>query len=311
MPADTVPVFMPPLAHILALAEKQAGRPLDEAAVLAVRDAAAVMMLSGEHAAQMDGRRGFRDVDPEDAWADWHRLRVEVTGQGYLPKLVLCVVGDRDFGEVAEGVLAPGGVELEVRDHDPRIVEAFQASSFRPLPSLAPAELTAIGEHEKVVYLLSDHYGAAAGPEVARRMLGLGAELLAAGGLGMKCESSGIAHGRERWLELAAQADDVALFDAFVQYLIGDAEDFYTCGLHLLGRPDLVAARSLCQDPRDLAELFRVFALYLLIERPRFASGHTFQTERAAPRYQVTWEVCRGYDEDDVFFNPFGRQRFR
>jgi hypothetical protein len=59
-------------------------------------------------------------------------------------------------------------------------------------------------------------------------------------------------------------------------------------------------------------ELFRPFALYLLAEcaEGTFGSGHTFSVSKGAPRYRVTWEPCTGYEEDDFFFNPFGRWRF-
>ncbi len=135
----------------------------------------------------------------------------------------------------------------------------------------------------------------------------------------MKCESSGIAHGAARWRALTMQANDpgdpggrwAGLFDAFVLYPIQSAHDFYTCGMHLLGKPDLIAASELV-PAAGAAELFRVFALYLLADCPDggFASGHTFSPSETAPGFRVAWEPCTGYAEDDFFFNPFGRWRF-
>ena len=144
MASELVPVFMPPLATVLAAAERQAGRALSEQEVVAIRDRSVAMMMKPADAERMSESRGFRDVDPEDCWADWHRLGVEHTGNGYLPKLVL------------------------------------------------------------------------------------------------------------------------------------------------------------------------TFAAYLLTACPpqRFASGHTFRCDAESARYVVRWEPCTGYDEDDFFFNPFGRYRF-
>src|SRR5262249_51313766 len=92
---------------------------------------------------------------------------------------------------------------------------------------------------------------------------------------------------------------------------IGSDEDYYTCGMHLLGKPDLIVSVDLL-EAIDAANLFSVFALYLLAEcrEGEFASGHTFSASKDAPRYRVLWEPCTGYDEDDFFFNPFGRWRF-
>lgn len=309
--SDVVPVFIPPLATILAAAERQRGQALSEADVIAMRDAAAVIMMRAEDAERMAVSRGFRDVDPEDCWADWHRLRVEHTGNGCLPRLVLCVLGDATFGRTAPALVESAGVQHEVRGHDERMSAAFRASRLGADPSLTAADLGAIEGHEVVLYLLSANFGAGVALAEARRMLALGGRLLEAGGTAMKCESAGIAHGRERWRALAEAADDVALFRAFVQYPLQDGADLHSCGLHLLGKPDLIAA-GLAGGAEEAAALFPAFALYLLLECPpgRFASGHTFQADARSPRYRVRWEPCRGYDEDDFFFNPFGRYRF-
>jgi hypothetical protein len=145
-----------------------------------------------------------------------------------------------------------------------------------------------------------------------------------AGQTGTVCESSGIAHGRARWLELAREAEIAdswsALFRGYVQLPIQNGDDYYTCGLHLLGQPDLIASGTLLREAYDSTEdqawmavhLFRAFACYLLAECTpgRFASGHTFSLDAASPRFRVLWEDCAGYEEDDFFFNPFGRWRF-
>jgi hypothetical protein len=313
MASDLVPVFVPPLATLLAESEREAGRRLSEQQVEAIRDRATVVMMKPEDAERMAESRGFRDVDPEDCWADWHRLRVEHTGNGYLPKIVLCLVGDSAFGRAAAELLTAESIEYEVQERDDRMRGAFEASAFRVEPSLTARDLDAIERHDSVVYALSSNYGAGAALAEARRMLEIGGRLLEAGAAGMKCESSGIAHGRGRWLELAQSADAEALFRAFVCYPIGDGDDYYSCGLHLLGRPDLIAADPVFEDdPASLVALFQTFASYLLTECPpkRFHSGHTFRCDAESPRYVVRWEPCRGYDEDDFFFNPFGRFRF-
>lgn len=319
MATDTlVPVFMPPLAVLLAHAEKLKGSPLTETEVTRVRDGAVCVMMKASHAEKLIETRGYRDVHPENGWADWHRLRVEMTGNGCLPKIVLCVVSGRDFPERAKRVLEELGCEHEFAPGDAGMAKAFEASASRVAPTLTKVDLEHIATHESVLYVLSKNYPAREAPEVSRTMLRAGVRLLSAGGIAMKCESSGTAHGSVHWKALAerAEAGDAAergsaLFGAFVRYPIGSDRDLYTCGMHLLGQPDLIAARELL-PAADAVALFRTFALYLLAECPEgaFAPGHTFRTGDTAPRYRVLWEPCTGYAEDDFFFNPFGRWRF-
>jgi hypothetical protein len=284
---DLAAVFIPPLAMVLGGAEREKGRPLSEREVLTIRDRSIAVMLRPEAAAEMAASRGYRDIDPEDCWADWHRLRA---------------------------LLSAESVEHEVRERDDRMGTAFRAAAFRTDPSLTEMDLAAIDRHQSVVYALSKNFSAGEALSTARRMLALGARLLDAGGTALKCESSGIAHGRARWRALARSADDESLFRAFVQYPIGPARnDYYTCGLHLLGMPDLIASKAaLGGDPAASGALFATFALYLLLECApgQFRSGHHFRLDRGAPRYTVSWEACNGYDEDDFFFNSFGRYRF-
>ena len=90
--------------------------------------------------------------------------------------------------------------------------------------------------------------------------------------------------------------------------------------MHLMGAADLIVLQEVIAATKAAdetaataaANLFRIFAVYLLSECPigGFVSGHTFSVAAGTPRYHVTWEPCSGYAEDDFFFNPFGRWRF-
>jgi hypothetical protein len=102
---DLVPVFMPPLAMMLATAQQKKGSRLTETEVIRLRDKAPCIMMERADAAKLLETRGYRDVEPENCWADWHRLRVELTGDGFLPKLVMCVLGGADLRTVCEPIL--------------------------------------------------------------------------------------------------------------------------------------------------------------------------------------------------------------
>jgi len=73
-----VPLFIPALGVLLINQEDQKGSPLSEEEVLAIRDAAAVVMVTKEHLEAMAESRGYTDIDPENCWYDWQMLRREL-----------------------------------------------------------------------------------------------------------------------------------------------------------------------------------------------------------------------------------------
>lgn len=69
------PVFMPPLVVLLRHAEQEKGSPLTEQEVLGIRNKAVCMMMRVEHAAMLDERRGYNDLDPQRVWEQWQEVR--------------------------------------------------------------------------------------------------------------------------------------------------------------------------------------------------------------------------------------------
>jgi len=72
---DLVPVFMPPLATVLAHHEREKGAPLTEAEVIAIRGRSVVMMMRRSIAEQMAQKRGWRDIDPHNCWHEWQQAK--------------------------------------------------------------------------------------------------------------------------------------------------------------------------------------------------------------------------------------------
>jgi len=209
------------------------------------------------------------------------------------------------------------------------MVPAFKAVAKGLGSTLTDAVYKQIASHETVLYVLSGNLTEREAPAGSDEFLHLGRKLLELGGIAIKCDSSGTAHSKESWSEFSKTAADdsssardiwTALFAAYVQYPIGEEDDLYTCGMHLLGKPDLVISSDLlgsvkveAASPPQLANLlFSAFGLYLLVEcrEGSFCSGHTFRPDRTWPRMRVVWEECSRYEEDDFFFNPFGYWRF-
>lgn len=77
-----VPIFMPALAHLLREAEQVKGSPLTRAEVLQTRDQGTCMMLRSSAALELEEKRGFRDIDPENCWEEWQTLRQALAGEG-------------------------------------------------------------------------------------------------------------------------------------------------------------------------------------------------------------------------------------
>ena len=256
----------------------------------------------------------------------------------YLPKIVLCLLSDLESKPRLEQMLTGEGIEHEFGERDSRMDQAFVAVASRTKPSLTQDDLDQIADHSLVVYILSDAYPKDKAFQAASWFLLVACKLLNADAVAMKCESSGIAHSRRRWIELgenckhnrpsASDSEDsepsagfyTSLFEAYVQYPIASNEDYYSCGMHLLGKADVIIASSLLKNAlpesdsliADLAYLFNAFCLYILAESSEchFVSGNIFHPDLELPSFRVVWEECQGYPEDDLYFNPYGRWRF-
>jgi hypothetical protein len=316
-----IPVFIPQLAQVLGRAEQKKGSRLTQVEVETLRDKSTCIMMREKEAAAMDESRGYRDVNPDNCWADWHRVRPQIVG-GYVPRIVMCIPGSHELS-ASEPLLKGMDLEYEFRPHEQAISTSF--AWYARVGRLTHQEYAAICNHSTTLYVLSRSYVSHEAREIARSFLNFGARLLDMGGLGIKIDSSGVVHARDRWKKFdqvangPTEAQWLALFQAFVVNPIGSDREMYTCGMHLLGVPDLILSTNDLQLPtaqtspdQAASDLFAAFGLYILSECPigKFASGNTFSLAEGAPRYRVTWEPYRGDPEDSFFFNPYGRWRF-
>lgn len=73
--SELVPVFVPALAALLGALEAQRGQPLTEAQVLAARDGGACIMMAPRDAQRLERSRGYVDLEPALAWAQWQLVR--------------------------------------------------------------------------------------------------------------------------------------------------------------------------------------------------------------------------------------------
>ncbi|MFC7585067.1 hypothetical protein ACFQYP_16015 [Nonomuraea antimicrobica] len=197
--------------------------------------------------------------------------------------------------------------EYSEAESDPRMPDAFEASMAAA--SFKEADRTAVESHDTVGYVLSAPMMRELAFDTSRRLLAATGALLRSGATAVKNESNGLTHGRDRWLALADRAaaatDDAtlagaiptgaiptgaistgavtgaitgaatdeslaaALVAAWVKRPIYDGHVLYSCGMHLLGAPEVeieVAARPARDEVPGLVEHLDALAIYLLTD---------------------------------------------
>jgi hypothetical protein len=236
---------------------------------------------------------------------------------------VVCAVGSElEFDRLAAVIAQVGGPGFALdRDYsqdqpDDRMVDAFSVSADRVVPSFGERDHAAVADHKSVAYILGPAAGAADAFAVSLRMLAVVGAIFDAGVDAVKTESSGIAHGRDRWLYLAGLAATVrgregqapVLYAAFVRRPLSTGLVYYSCGMHLLGEADVELTAA--DDDRGL-EWMDGLARYLLVDRAGadVRDGDTFGLAESGIRRVLRHRPCVRHREDDLFFNPWGYWR--
>ncbi|UYB51098.1 hypothetical protein OCJ37_13995 [Xanthomonas sp. AM6] len=231
------------------------------------------------------------------------------------PKIVLCIPGPwQDRSDLVARIVRDSGgylfagrillhmesgdaFELEYESRDPRMAAAFAAAGphWRGSP-----EMARIDAHASVVYLI----GAGGSRVRAEAMMQAAAGLLDAGGLGVKVESSGVAHGPAAWRQLCADLSRCSAHRAYVLNITG--EQVHSCGMHHFGMKDAIVDAQAASDP---VGLLHTFTWYLFTEAPAVREGHTFSVAPQAPRYRLDAEPSTQFAPGDLFANPYGLWR--
>lgn len=223
-------------------------------------------------------------------------------------------------GRIARNVGGDGfepDLEYSMSRPDPRMPMAFRACMDLVDPSFEPEDWAAIEAHDSVFYLISPPVTPATAFDVAVASLRVTAALLRSGAKAAKNEWSGIAHGRARWLSLAEKAEKAAkvgpgleladvLHRAWVRRPIGDGDAMYSCGMHLLGHPDV--AIPLGKPELESVLWLDALAVYLLAEQPPegVRDGEGFRLQDGGERKVLRHLPCDRYPADDPYHNPHG-----
>lgn len=232
------------------------------------------------------------------------------------PEMVLCIPGPwKTHSELVQSIVKDSGgyifagrVLLHMESHfsceliheraDPNMSRAFYAAGPHWRGSV---EMQRIGSHESVVYLV----GRGGSRDAAQKLMQCGLGLLNAGGLGVKIESTGLAHSPDDWRSYCGDFDSFTAHRALVVYLTG--AEVHSCGMHNLGLPDALTPGG--KDQATAVELLRVFTWYLFAEGPVINNGQTFSVAAGAPIYRITDHPGWDYGPDSLFTNPYGAWR--
>ena len=220
--------------------------------------------------------------DSSSALAD----EISASGTGYL--LEGTVLRDTDTGYACELVLQRA---------DPELAADFAKAG----PHWARTEAMAdIDTHRTVAYLVAP----GGSREAADAMMRAGAAIIDAGGLGVKVDSTGIAHAPAYWIDMSEQLEALTAHRALVVYVAG--ADVYSCGMHNFGLPEAITSAD---NKTEAADMLRFFTRYLLEHAPQLEDGHTFSVSEGKPVYRVERAEAIDYGAGSLFNNPYGAWR--
>lgn len=235
------------------------------------------------------------------------------------PRHVLCFLGKDESvlhpPKAVAKTIADFGFEIDrtysQAQPDPHMARSFGVCWDRVFPlAWSAADEQAVAEHKAVLYVLGppmDQQKTVAHSAAALRIV---EEMIKAGATAVKGESAGVAHGLERWQNLAVQARKGATTGqglavtsalakscrlAFAKRPIGGERYNETVGYHLAGLPEIYVAKSRGGD-WDAVMLMEEVAN----EMAERGIEATLKARKLAVSHQTK------YREDDFKFNPYG-----
>jgi hypothetical protein len=130
----------------------------------------------------------------------------------------------------------------------------------------------------------------------ARELQHAGTALLCSGGSSIMVDSTRLTHTPEGWVQLDHSGRTLDIYAAYVRFL-ASPKAYGSFGMHNFGLPDvrMPANVGLVEASRTTS----AFNLYVLIEKPQLATGHTFCAGDDAPRFRLQ-RIERSPTDDDV-----------
>ena len=181
------------------------------------------------------------------------------------------------------------------------MTSSFSVAMDRVAPTLLEEDWVRIEKHNTVAYLLSPPIEADQALAISAAALALIERLVQGGATAVKSESAGVAHGLDEWLRLARTK---ALRQAWMRRPIEDDGVLYSCGMHLLGLPDVECVGGF--PDREAVVWMDAVADAALAGS---TLAHEFSMDDHSPARKMKSVSCERYADDDFFFNPYGYVR--
>jgi hypothetical protein len=188
--------------------------------------------------------------------------------------------------------------DIEIYEYDSCLTKSFSIAGYR---SLTETDLNDIESHKHTLYLI----GSGGSIESAKKISIVADKILGCGGLGIKIESSGVAHSRKDWHELTSDCNLASLYYAYTN-IVHENNVYYSCGMHNLGLADAIAKVTAAINSENIIRAIESFLLYLLTEKPLIKTGDIFSEDPNSLRFIIKHKPCQLYPQNDLFHNPFG-----
>lgn len=187
--------------------------------------------------------------------------------------------------------------EVDISDYNPYITEAIEVGGHG---LFSKEDINQLKTHNSVIYLIGD----GGSIDKVLKIMDVASALLNAGGIAVNVESSGRARTKEDWLDITKSKEISRVFTAFIQ-MSRTENAYYTTGMHCFGFCDVITSTEGITE-MEVANLFKLFCLYILEENPKINDGQTFSLDLNSPFYLLKQGKCTMFEEDDPFFNPYG-----
>ncbi|MET3909628.1 hypothetical protein ABID59_003985 [Bradyrhizobium sp. S3.3.6] len=235
------------------------------------------------------------------------------------PRHVLCFLGKNESllhpPKAAANTIADFGFEIDrtysQAQPDPHMARSFAVCWDRVFPNAwSTADEAAVANHKSVLYVLSPPMEQQKAVAYSAAALRIVEEMIDAGATAVKGESAGVAHGLERWMQLAAECKTAAKTNrglavtaamsracrlALAKRPLDGTTYNESVGFHLVGLPEIYVAKSRGSD-RDAARLIDEIA-DAMTERG---------IDAALADRGLSLSRQSDYPEDDFKFNPYG-----
>lgn len=228
---------------------------------------------------------------------------------------VICIPGiwedqetvRKTFQNLGEGLILVGDSLFDVKNDISYYFEIYNFDknlwkSFY-FAGLDKKEAKEVKKHKTTIYI----YAKTGNSKSILYFYEIVSKLLNLGGIAVKIESSGLAITNYTWLNKEDTKEAHSMVDLFVS-IIYDRENFYSCGMHNFGYPDIWISTN---NKVNIECIIISFLKYLINEKTTIRKGYTFRLNNNTSIYCLGHKQCTVYPKDDLFFNPLGYWEFK